>query len=105
LEKKDTQDVIAGVKEIAKILVEAKTGIADCKAVTGDFKKLEAMAAIFASPESFEIHVGKDLVINGRSIFAEVTTAVADYKKADFEGFGENIGEAAAKTILGAEKL
>jgi hypothetical protein len=63
------------------------------------------MAAIFESPESFEIHVGKDLLVNGRSIFSEVKTAVADYKKADFEGFGENIGEAAAKTILGAEKL
>jgi hypothetical protein len=57
---------MAGVKEIAKILVEAKTGISDCKAVTGDIEKLEAMAAIFSNPESFAYHVGKDLLINGR---------------------------------------
>jgi hypothetical protein len=87
-ERGDLMDIYGCVYTVGKILFEATTDISNCPAITGDFKKLEAMAAIFSSPQSFAYHTGKDLVINGRSIFAKVNAAVADYKQQDFEGFG-----------------
>ena len=59
------------------------------------------MAEVISSPKSFVYHVGKDLLINGQEIYGEINTAVTDYDKQDWEGFGFNVGKAAAKTILG----
>lgn len=63
------------------------------------------MAAIFASPSSFAYHVGKDLIINGKQIYTEVNTAITDYHNAQWQDFGYNVGEAAAKLILGEKPV
>lgn len=75
----------------------------DCSSLTADWAKLEAMSAIFKSPSSLAYHVGKDLVVNGKDIYHEVDTAIADYEAGNWADFGENVGMAAAKTILGKE--
>jgi hypothetical protein len=61
LKKKDLVNLMLGIQEISKILVYAKAGLVNCKSVTGDFDKLDAIAKVFASPDSFfaflELHV------------------------------------------------
>ena len=79
-EKKDTEDVIAGLEEVGKMLLVVKKGMSDCSSIKADWKKLEAMAVIFANPTSLAYHVGKDLLVNGRDIFHEVDTSITDYK-------------------------
>jgi hypothetical protein len=86
------------------MLMLIKAGMSDCSKLDADWQKLEKMAAIFESPTSFAYHVGKDLLLNGRDIYHEISTAIADYKVQKWEDFGVNIGEAAAKTILGEEQ-
>jgi len=63
------------------------------------------MIAIFDSPTSFAYHVGKDLIVNGVQIYHEIDTAITDYDNANWGDFGYQIGQAAAKTILGEEQL
>lgn len=104
LEDLSAQSIITGVRDIGVLLEAALKAISMCKGVVGDFEKLAEMTAVLSNPASFTYHVGKDLIINGRSIYKEVNTAVADYKKEDYEGFGFNLGEAASKTLLGAEQ-
>jgi hypothetical protein len=94
-------NVIEGVKEVAEILKVVKAGMSDCSHLKADWERLEAMAAIFDSPTSFAYHVGKDLLINGRDIYSEINTAITDYSAKNWQGFGYNVGEAAAKVILG----
>lgn len=77
--------------------------MSDCSHLKADWEKLAKMASIFESPTSFAYHVGKDLMINGKDIFAEVEDSITQYSSGNWEKFGEDIGEAAAKTILGAE--
>lgn len=77
----------------------------DCTSVKADWEKLVKMISIFDSPASFAYHVGKDLIINGVQIYHEIDTAVKDYENANWGDFGYQIGEAAAKTILGEEDL
>lgn len=62
------------------------------------------MVEIFSSPESFAYHVGKDLLLNGVSIFKEIEDSIDAYQQKDWARFGEDIGEAAAKTLLGSEQ-
>jgi len=63
------------------------------------------MIKVFSSPTSFAYHVGKDLMVNGKDIFGEIESAVTDYESANWEDFGYQVGEAAAKTILGEEPV
>merc|ERR1712167_96023 len=50
-------------------------------------------------------HFGKDLLVNGKSIFNDVNSAITDYKAKDWYDFGVAIGDASAKTLLGAEEM
>lgn len=102
-EQKDVEHIIEGVKEVANLLETVKTGMSDCSSLKADWKKLEQMEQIFDNPKSFAYHVGKDILINGVEIYNEVSTAIEDYTKEDWAGYGYNLGKAAAKTILGEE--
>lgn len=75
----------------------------DCSSTGADWTRLEHLASTIASPKEFAYHVGKDLLINGKDIFGEVAAAIQDYDDSNWESFGENVGKAAAKTILGEE--
>lgn len=79
--------------------------MSDCSHLKADWKKLENMAEIFSSPQTFAYHVGKDLMVNGNDIFSEIEDAVAQYGKQNWLQFGVDIGEASAKLILGQPAL
>jgi len=96
--------VIDGMKELADMMKTVKAGMSDCSSLTADWAKLEEMIKVFNSPTSFAYHVGKDLLVNGKDIFSEIESAVTDYESGNWEDFGYQVGEAAAKTILGAEE-
>jgi hypothetical protein len=76
----------------------------DCSTLKADWEKLAKMISIFDSPTAFAYHVGKDLLVNGVQIYGEITTAISDYNAGNWGDFGFQIGEAAAKTILGEEQ-
>jgi len=65
---------------------------------------MTAMAAAFTSPTSFAYHVGKDLLLNGRDIYGEISKAITDYDDSQWEQFGYEIGTAAAKILVGEEQ-
>jgi hypothetical protein len=99
LQKGDAADELKGLETIGAGIFEIKAAIADCKGVVADFEKLEKMAAVFTNPWSFVYHVGHDLVVNGVAI--EVEDSVSQYNAANYGAFGEDIGEALAKLLLG----
>lgn len=62
------------------------------------------MAAIFKSPQSFIYHTGKDLIVNGRQIYSEIKDSITQFEGQHYEAFGEDVGEALAKLILGQKQ-
>lgn len=76
----------------------------DCSSIKADWQKLSGMVKSFSNPTAFAYHVGKDLLVNGRDIYSEINASVADYKQEKWGDFGYQIGEAAAKVILGQEE-
>jgi len=105
--KKDTASAtLDGLKHLGQAVMGIKNEVSDCKGVTADWAKLEKMAAIFSSPASFAYHVGKDLIVNGVQIYHDVDDSVTQYNNKAYEPFGEDIGDALAKLILGgADKV
>lgn len=78
--------------------------MADCSSTQADWQKLENIAKDLSNPKSIAMHIGKDILVNGKDIFSEVTTAVSDYKSSQWKDFGKQVGEAAAKVVLGEKK-
>ena len=76
----------------------------DCAKTKEDWTRFLDMISIFNSPVSFAYHVGKDLLVNGKDIYADINSAVSEYKSQDWYHFGYHSGNAAAKTFLGAEE-
>jgi len=93
--------MVDGLKHLAVAVAEMKDEVEACKGVSGDWAKLTEMVAIFDSPASFAYHVGKDLIVNGEDIFNEVADSITQYDNKQYEAFGEDIGAALAKLILG----
>jgi len=105
--KKNTASAtLDGLEHLYHAITGMKDEIKDCKGVTADWAKLETMAAIFASPASFAYHTGKDLIVNGVQIYHDVADSVTKFEDKKYESFGEDIGDALAKLILGgADKV
>lgn len=96
-------NTIHGLKELAVLVTMMKQELAACKGVTADWKKLEAMASVMSSPTAFAYHVGKDLLLNGHDIYDDIETGITDYDAGKWEPFGQSVGNALAKLIIGEE--
>lgn len=101
LKKGDAADELAGLKKIGSGVVEIKSALSDCEGIVADFTTLGKMAAVFSNPWSFAYHVGKDLIVNGVTIFHDTESAITNYEASKFEAMGENIGEALSKMLIG----
>ena len=96
-------NVIKGLQEVGQILQVVQSGMKDCSNIKADWSKLEGMVQAFSNPTSFAYHVGKDLLVNGRDIYGEIKSATTDYQEEKWGSFGYQVGEAAAKVIIGQE--
>ena len=94
-------NVLNGLKALGDTFKQVGSSMKDCSSTQADWDKLKAMADVISSPWSFVYHVGKDLIVNGVEIFDDIATSITDWDNQDWEGFGFNVGEAAAKTLLG----
>ena len=99
--KHDAKETLAGLKKLASGVFEIRAALTDCRGVAADFAKLGKMAAIFSNPATFAFHVGKDIIVNGVQIYHEVEDSVVQFHGEHYEAFGEDIGEALAKLLLG----
>jgi uncharacterized protein YecA (UPF0149 family) len=105
LEQKDAKDVIDGLADIGKALESLPLVISTCEAAADelkeDGKKLEKALEVLKHPLEFAYHVGKDLMLNGKDIFHEVTAAQSDYKAQLWRSFGQDVGAALEKLLVG----
>lgn len=102
-EKKTAKGIIDGLQEMGETLVSLVDALRSCKATVDEVEKMVKALEQFTSPAAFAYHVGKDLLVNGRDIFQEITTAVSNWKAAQYTDAGKQIGTALAKLIVGNE--
>ena len=86
--KKDFDGVKNGIEAIGKGIIAVSHAVSDCKNIVADWEKLAQMAAIFAQPETLVVHIGKDILIHGISIYKDLSGAVKNWDSGNYEGFG-----------------
>ena len=63
--------------------------LAACKSISGDVAKLEAWAAIFEHPKELASRVAENMIFHYSEVMGDVKIAIADWKAADYENFGD----------------
>jgi len=66
-----------------------------------DIPLLIQMGEIFANPEQLAIQVGTDILLNGVSIYKDITDAITNFNNSDYFAFGEDIGDAFSLVFFG----
>jgi len=46
------------------------------------------MIATLNTPKNFDMHVGKDIILNGADIFSEINQLIIDYEGKQWKDFG-----------------
>ena len=101
---KDIQHIVDALKETLDLVKTVKNALTDCKpGAQAEWKKLDDMSMVLERPASLSWTVGKNLLINGNDIYSEVDSSVKAYENQKWEEFGEKLGQAVSKTLLGSE--
>jgi len=102
--KKDTASGIAdGLVALGHALEDAGSAARDCASIKSDWATITSWASNFTNPLSFAIHVGTDILVNGVTIYNDINGAIAAWESQQYETFGEDVGNALAKIIVGQE--
>merc|ERR1712079_4144 len=100
-EKETAKDVMNGLEKLADALHSIPAALATCKATEGDIKQITSALKQLKHPKSFIFHAFKNLVVNRKDIYKEITTAVSDYRSQTWLDFGVQVGLALHKMIVG----
>ena len=103
--KKDFKDIVAGLEYVGDALMAVRNLQADCHNFFADFDKLEELSAIVANPADLVYEVDKHLILNGVEIKDDIYAGVDLYSKNNIYGFGEKVGDALAKLVLGGAEI
>ena len=100
--KGDFESVREGVARIGDAVEAIADGIGECKeAVQDDIQTLVKMAQIFKNPAELVVQVGKDILLNRKSIKKDIDSFKTDFAVKSFEQSGRDIGEALALVLFG----
>jgi hypothetical protein len=100
--KGDFQSILDGIAHIGNAVESIADGISECKdAVEIDFATLAEMGAIFKNPKSLVAQIGKDILLNGRSIKKDIAAFKTDFAASAWEQSGKDLGDALALVLFG----
>jgi hypothetical protein len=101
----DEGKVKDGLRTLAGALEDFPGTLATCKAGVADAQKeisrLKSAIVQMKSPSTFAVHIGHDLLVNGVDIYKEVKDAVTQYRGKHWSAFGEDLGKALSKLLVG----
>jgi len=84
--------VKSGLTNIGRIMHSIPGLIKHCKGVSKIIPTIRRMAVIFSNPTLLEVHVGKNIIFHGKSIYHHVKSTVSNYKKHHWFSFGVQVG-------------
>merc|ERR1719195_576399 len=100
-EKETFKDVKKGLEKLADALDSIPAALATCEASESDIKQITNALKQLKHPKSCFFHALKNLLVNGKDIYKEITTAVSDYRSQTWLDFGVQVGLALHKMIVG----
>jgi hypothetical protein len=92
-EKGGAVNIAKGLFHIGIALEGLPDSLADCKGAQPILDDIKKIAARFKDTSSLVVHIGQEIIFHGFSIFHDITDCVSNFKKGDYEGAGEEIGD------------
>jgi hypothetical protein len=99
----DEEAAMESVHAIGLSFVSLADVVQDCGLAVKEVEKLEKIGANFADPMTFAYHFGKDIIVNGVSIYDAVEDAFDNYHDEKWYGMGYDVGKAVALAVLGSD--
>ena len=91
-EKGDVKDIVEGLFHVGKALEEFPKEFADCQAAEDLVKDFKKIAEEFKDPKNLIVHVGYEILWNGKSIYNDITESVNQFRAGGYEKAGNAIG-------------
>ena len=89
----DKDALVEAFKYISDILSLLPEELKNCKGIEKVIKDLERIAVKFANPEALTIDIGGRIIWHGGLIYRNIEATVDDFKKNNYEGAGEDVGD------------
>jgi hypothetical protein len=104
-ESQDAKKILDGLRLLGQGLQVLPDAITECQAAVQEAvilaTKLTLVIKDLATPKTFVFHIGKDLIVNGKNIYREINTSVADWKTENYHDFGVQVGKALYDIFVG----
>jgi len=97
----NASSVLEGMKQVGDALKTVVTGLNDCKSTWGEIGEFVDAIEAFSNPASFALHVGKNILVNGKDIYGDITAAIDAFEAEQYEPCGEAIGKILADMLMG----
>lgn len=105
LEERTASGTAAGLVALGHALEEVEPIVSDCASITNEWSTIVNWAHTFTNPISFAMHVGEDILLNGTDIYNDIEDAITSWNSGSYEKFGEDVGDALAKVIVGMDDM
>jgi hypothetical protein len=105
LSKRTAASTASGLVDLGHAMEDLSSILGDCQEVTQLWSTINTWAHTFTNPISFAMHVGTDILVNGSDIYNDIEGAISTWENQDFEKFGEDVGDAMAKIIVGMDDM
>merc|ERR1712054_296517 len=96
----NASSVLEGMKQVGDALKTVVTGLNDCKSTWGEIGEFVDAIEAFSNPASFALHVGKNILVNGKDIHGGITAAIDAFEAEQYEPCGEAIGKILADMLM-----
>jgi hypothetical protein len=103
LNDNEARQVEASIRAIGQGVASLADVVQECGLAAHEIEQLQTIGANFANPATFAYHVGKDLLVNGVSIYNDVELAIQDYQDELWFDMGVQVGTAIALAVLGSD--
>lgn len=104
-ERKNARSILAGLREMGRVVREIPPTLKGCKNIRADWAKLAKLGVSFRSPWAYFFHLIRDLIVNGVAITREIIDSISQFRNKAWKAFGIDIGMALAKLFIGEEMM
>jgi hypothetical protein len=95
----------SGLVALGHAMEDLGHDVEECASVVHLFETIVTWSHTFTNPISFAFHVGEDLLLNGVQIYDDIEDSITSWENGSYEKFGEDVGDALAKIIVGMDDM
>ena len=98
-QKKDVQDIIAGIEQVGLIINQLPSDLINCKNIQGDLKRIQTWAQIFTKPTTLVETVTKNMLQHYTYVLGDIVRADGEWNNKQYYQVGDDVADILVQTI------